>query len=115
MHELSIVMNIVDAARRQVVQHHADHVERIELEVGTLAGIEFLAFEFAWKAAVPDTVLARAERVVHHISARARCADCALEYELAQLYEPCPYCGGCFSDLLRGKELKIRKMVLVGA
>ncbi|MCB0632452.1 MAG: hydrogenase maturation nickel metallochaperone HypA [Saprospiraceae bacterium] len=114
MHELSIVMSIVDIASEQVREHDADYVERIELEIGSLAGIEPQALEFAWEAAVPDTVLEKAVRNIHYLPARARCAACSQEFELQQLFDPCPHCGEYFSDLLQGKELRIKTMTLIG-
>ena len=113
MHELSIVMSIVDSARKQVAEHDATRVEYIGLEFGTLAGIEPEALEFAWEAAVPDTVLAGAERHIHYVQARAKCAGCGNEFDIQQLFEPCPLCGEYFSDLLQGQELKIKSMTLV--
>lgn len=113
MHELSIVMSIVDAAREQVEKHRAARVEAITLEVGTLAGIEPEALEFAWEAAVPDTVLDGAGRYIRYIQARAKCAGCGNEYDIQQLFEPCPLCGEYFSDLLQGQELRIKTMTLV--
>lgn len=113
MHELSIVMSIVDSAREQVARHQAARVESITLEIGSLAGIEPVALDFAWEAAVPDTILAGAERQIHYIQARAKCAGCGNEYDIQQLFEPCPRCGEYFSDLLQGRELRIKTMTLV--
>ena len=113
MHELSIVMSIVDSAREQVAKHSASRVESIGLEIGTLAGIEPDALEFAWEAAIPDTVLSGAERHIHYVQARAKCAGCGHEFDIQQIFEPCPLCGEYFNDLLQGKELKIKTMTLV--
>ena len=113
MHELSIVMSIISTAQVEVVKNAASYVERIDLEIGALAGVETEALDFAWAAAVPETVLANAERHIHHIPAMARCAGCGHQFEIRQLFEPCPQCDEYFSDLLQGKELKIRKMTLV--
>ncbi|MCB0586856.1 MAG: hydrogenase maturation nickel metallochaperone HypA [Phaeodactylibacter sp.] len=113
MHELSIVMSIVDSAREQVAKYNAARVERIGLEIGTLAGIEPDALEFAWEAAVPGTVLEGAERHIHYVQARAKCAGCGNEFDIQQLFEPCPLCGEYFSDLLQGQELRIKTMTLL--
>lgn len=112
MHELSIVMSIIDTAREQVAKNQATRVESIALEIGTLAGIEIDALNFSWEAAVPDTVLAQAERQIHDVPARARCTVCRHVFDLQQLFEPCPQCGDYFSELLQGKELKIKRMTL---
>jgi len=113
MHELSIVMSIVDTAEEQVAKHGATRVESIGLEIGALAGIEPDALEFAWEAAVPETVLAHAERHIHYVQARAKCAGCGHEFDIEQLFEPCPQCGAYFNDLLQGREMKIKTMTLV--
>lgn len=113
MHELSIVMSIVDTAQQQVNDHRANRVESIELEIGTLAGIEKDALEFAWKAGIPDTVLEGAARKINYVQAKARCAGCGHVFELQQVFEPCPLCGEYFSDLLQGRELKIKTMTLI--
>jgi len=113
MHELSIVLSIVDAAREQAEAHQAERVERIALEIGTLAGIEPDALEFAWQAAVPDTVLQDTQREINYLQARARCVACGYEFDVQQLFEPCPKCGEFFNDLIQGKELKIKSLTLV--
>ena len=47
MHELSIVMGIVDLATKQALANGAILIEEIELEIGCLSGIEMDSFEFA--------------------------------------------------------------------
>ncbi len=113
MHELSIVLSIVDAAREQALQHQASGIERIGLEIGTLAGIEPDALEFAWDAAVPNTLLEKAERHIDYIQARAKCMGCGHEFDVQQLFEPCPRCGEYFNELIQGKELRIRSLTLI--
>ena len=56
MHELSIAMGIVKIAENELSKSGGGEIELIELEIGTLAGIEFEALEFVWPAAVKDTV-----------------------------------------------------------
>ncbi len=112
MHELSIVMSIVDIAEEQVRQHQAKLVESIDLDIGSLASIEMEALNFAWQSAVKQTVLSGAERRINHIQARARCLECDHEHEVASLFEACPRCGSIFSELLQGKELRVRSLVV---
>ncbi len=115
MHELSIVLSIVDAAEEQARKHGAAAVERIDLEIGALAGIEPDALAFAWEAGLPGTILANAERHIHYIPGRARCMDCGCQFDVQQLYEACPQCGNYFTDLLQGRELKIKSLTLTTA
>jgi len=112
MHELSIVQSIIGIAEAEVRKANAQIVDAIELEVGNLAGIEWDALDFAWQAGVPGTVLANAERIVHRIPARARCSNCGAEYELSEWFAACPDCGETFSDLLQGRELRVKSLVV---
>ena len=57
MHELSIVMSIVDIVNQQAEASNASIVEKIEMDIGCLTTVEMNAFEFAWQQAVRDTSL----------------------------------------------------------
>lgn len=110
MHELSVAMGIVKIAETETRKAGAREVEVIELEIGTLAGIEFEALDFVWQLAVRDTVLERAERRVEVIQGKARCMDCDTVFELARFYDPCPRCGSNLKDILQGRELRVRAL-----
>lgn len=112
MHELSIVMSIVDIAEEQVRKAGARKVDRIDLDIGTLAGVEMDALEFAWSEGVKNTVLAGARRNIHRIKAKARCGDCGREYEIEQLFDPCPFCGEFLNELIQGKELRVKSLTV---
>ncbi len=113
MHELSIVLSILDIVEEKVREHQACAVESIELEIGQLAGIEWEAMDFAWDAAVRGTVLENSSREIRKVEGRARCQECGEVFPCPVLFSPCPTCGSVFSDLLQGKELRIKSIVLV--
>jgi len=112
MHELSIVMSIIDIAQQQTIEANATIVDEIELDIGTLSGIEIDSFEFAWKQAVKGTVLAFAEKKVNRIKAKAQCLDCDAEFYIHQYYDACPVCGEHLLNILQGKELKVKSLVV---
>ena len=113
MHEMSIAMGIVKIAEDEMRKAKARKVERIELEIGTLAGIEFSALDFVWPAAVRDTVLEEAERKVEVIRGLARCMDCDTRFEVERLYDACPSCRSNLKHILRGKELRVKALEVV--
>lgn len=113
MHELSIVQSIIDIAESEVRKAGAHSVESIELEIGDLAGVEFSALDFAWDVAVRHTVLERAERQIRHVEGSARCSDCGQEFIMKQLFDACPSCGQYFNEILQGKELKVKALVVI--
>lgn len=112
MHELSIVMSIVDLAEDQVKKNRAQRVESIELDIGTLAGVEWDALEFAWTAGVKNSVLENAKRQVNRIVARGRCLQCQHEFEITEPFQPCPACHDYLTEFIQGKELRVKSLTV---
>lgn len=112
MHELSIVMSIIDLANKEVVKAQAEKVDSIELEIGTLSGVEMEALDFAWEIAVKNTVMENAERKIHRTKAKARCADCGHIFFSKSLYDECPKCGQYFNEILSGRELRVKTLTV---
>jgi hydrogenase nickel incorporation protein HypA/HybF len=113
MHELSIVLSIVDIADEEVKKHNAHHVDSINLEIGAVAGVEFDALNFVWDAAVKNSVLDGASRHIDVVKAKARCIDCGCVFEVNDRFQACPVCHDYFTELLQGKELKVKSLTLV--
>jgi len=111
MHELSIVMGIINIAKAEVKKANLKKVDEIELDVGTLAGIEFEALDFAWQMAVQDTVLATAKRKINKIEAKAKCISCEHIFSTKSVFDQCPKCNEIFSEILSGKELRVKTLI----
>lgn len=114
MHELSIVMSIITIAEKELAKNNATTVEEIELDIGELSGIEVPAFEFAWEQAIKSTILEGSAKVVNHIAGEGRCMNCDAVFPIHQLYEPCPACGEHLITVQKGKELRVKSLVVSG-
>ena len=112
MHELSIVLGVVDIAQRELEKSEATKIDSIELEIGQLAGVEPLALDFAWPEATKKTVLEFAERKIEYIAGFAECLDCKEKFELENMYDECPKCKSYFKEIIRGKELRVKALVV---
>ncbi|MBL7739181.1 MAG: hydrogenase maturation nickel metallochaperone HypA [Chitinophagaceae bacterium] len=112
MHELSIVMNIIQIAEEESARNNASAVEEIELDIGELSGIELSAFEFAWEQAIKSTLLDGSARKINHIPGEGQCIECEAVFPMHRLYDPCPVCGKHYITVTKGKELKVRSLVL---
>lgn len=112
MHELSIVMSIIQIAEKESAKNNAVSVDEIELDIGDLSGIEMPAFDFAWQQAIRATLLERAKRTINHIAGEGKCMDCDAVFPMQQLYEPCPVCGDHFVTVQKGKELRVKSLVI---
>ena len=107
MHELSIVLGIVDVAKA-----NANRIERIELEIGKLAGVEPMALDFAWPEATKNTVLEHTERKIDYIPGKAECLECHTKFDMENIYDECPNCKSYFKDIIHGKELRVKALIV---
>lgn len=113
MHELSIVMGIIDIAQKEIKKANLRKVETIEIDIGTLAGIEFEALDFAWQMAVDNTVLQNAERKINVIQAKAKCVSCGHIFNTNSVFDQCPKCNEFFTEIITGRELKVKAITAV--
>ncbi len=110
MHELSIALGIVKIAETETAKANAKKVDVIELEIGTLAGIEFDSLDFVWPAAVKETVLENAVKKINIIKAKGKCLDCDTTFDIINIYDPCPNCNSFLKGIIQGKELKVKAL-----
>ncbi|MBK8701656.1 MAG: hydrogenase maturation nickel metallochaperone HypA [Saprospiraceae bacterium] len=110
MHELSLVMGIVDIAEKEATKAGLTKVEEIEVDIGKLTTVEMGAFDFAWKQGVRDSVLADAVIKINRIDAKAKCLECSAQFELQQFFDACPQCGSHFLDIINGREFRVKTL-----
>lgn len=112
MHELSIAMNIIRIASQAATEEQAERVSSIELEIGQLAGVEFQALDMALDVAVRDTMLEKAEIKIDKVEGLGRCTHCGQEFKLGAVFMPCPDCEHFDVEILRGRELNVRSIII---
>lgn len=110
MHELSIAMSIIEIAEENARREKASVINEIELDIGTQAGIVLDALDFAMQSAVMGTMLENAEVKINTIQARGVCSKCKHEFTLTDMFQPCPECSNPFSEIIQGRELKVRSL-----
>jgi hydrogenase nickel incorporation protein HypA/HybF len=110
MHELSIALGIVKIAETETAKVNAKKVDVIELEIGTLAGIEFDSLDFVWPAAVKETVLENAVKRINIIKAKGKCLDCDIIFDIINIYDSCPNCKSFLKGIIQGKELRVKSL-----
>jgi len=112
MHELSIVLGIVDLAEEKLRSNGGREIHEIELEIGELAGVAWDALEYAWNEGVRGSALERANRIIHKIPGYGACMDCDHEFELGRIGDPCPSCGSYLIDIRKGRELRVLALLI---
>lgn len=112
MHELSIVMSMVDIIEDELRKSESKAVLEIELEIGTLSGVIIEAMEFALEEGAKNTIIGKSKKKIIEIRGRARCNNCSHEFNTDDLFTPCPECGSFDSKIIQGEELRVKSIVV---
>jgi hydrogenase nickel incorporation protein HypA/HybF len=113
MHELSLCQNLIDQLNGLVRQHGAISVARLEVEVGSLSGVEAQLLEDAFSLARLGTVAESAELHTRVVAPRVRCRQCRAEAEAPPNSLFCPSCLSMDTDLVQGQDLILARVELV--
>ena len=112
MHELSIATSILKTSEHEVRKISGGRVAEIFLEIGKISGVEISSLEFVWDQCMKNSVLEGAEVHISEPEGLARCAECGHEFHIEKIFDTCEKCGSPFKEILRGKEMKIKKLVI---
>ncbi|MCK5195857.1 MAG: hydrogenase maturation nickel metallochaperone HypA [Desulfobulbaceae bacterium] len=112
MHEMSIAMNIIEIASAAAQAEGARVIGRIELEIGTMAGIMLESLEFCFEAAAKGTLAEGAVLDITSIPAEGLCTACNKISAIDSLAAQCSHCGAYLLSLLTGNDLKIKAITV---
>lgn len=107
MHELSIAMDIVEAAVDEAKQRNVQ-VSAVHLRLGALSGVVKDALLFCYEVACQDTPLQGSRLVVEEVPVAVFCARCNEKRVIESLQSfTCPRCGAPAGNVLQGRELEV--------
>jgi len=112
MHELSIAMSVIDIADEYAARENVKCINGIEIEVGELSGVILEALEFAMGFAIKETILENAKCYYIKIPGAVKCKNCLHEFNTNNLYTPCPECNSYEQDILSGRELRVKSLIV---
>lgn len=108
MHELSIALNLLEAATEVAARQGSGRVVAIHLHVGPLAGVVPEALVSAFQVARTGSPLEAAELVITEIPVVAYCPACAAERAVVSVQQLCcAVCGTPTPQIVHGRELDI--------
>ena len=112
MHELSLVMNLLELCEAEASRGDFDRIERIVLDVGELSGVSVPALRFCFDVASRGSVTESAELEILEIPGTGWCLHCEETVPLREPLRDCPACGS--SELLPtgGTEFRLRELVV---
>ena len=114
MHELGIVMNVVEQADRIAADNGAQKIVGITMEIGEVSTVvpELFLDAFNWVKKRTE-YLQEAELEMIIIEGRTYCKECGETYRTTEFGKKCPHCGSPETYLLTGDQVIIKDISAV--
>ena len=110
MHEMSLCESVLQIVEEEAARQRFSKVKWLQLEIGTLAGVEVEAMRFCFDAVSRNSVLEGAALDIVQPVGQAWCMQCAKTLPLRERYQPCPECGGYQLQVTGGDEMQIKEL-----
>ena len=111
MHELGIVINVVNRVEEIAKQQSLTQIEKLVLQIGELSPIIPYFVEQCYPAAVDGTMLENTKLEIEVMPGNGRCKACGKVYNLKENKVTCPSCGDVSYEILCGKEFNIKEIL----
>lgn len=114
MHELGIVMQVVDQVEKVAAEHHVGSVVKLNLEVGEVSSVvpELFRDCFEW-AKKRTKFLQNAELELIILEGISYCRDCKKTFKTTEYAKQCPHCHGYNTYLVTGNEINIKDIQVI--
>jgi hydrogenase nickel incorporation protein HypA/HybF len=108
MHELSIVLSIIDEIGEQSEARDLHDIQVVHLKVGAFSGVDANALLFAWEFACEGTPFAQSRLDIQVVPLIIHCAVCRQDRTPPSLYQLyCPQCETPSETIVTGRELEV--------
>ena len=115
MHELSLCANLIEQLEELVDEASATTVGRVDLKIGVLSGVEPQLMATAFSIAQEGTIAETAALFIEVTEPVIHCHDCDHEGEVSPQNLLCPHCGSESTALVKGHELILARVELLGS
>lgn len=106
MHELSIMMNILETCQAEAQKAQASKIKAIRLQIGEKSGVVVDSLRFVFDAAAQNTMAEGARLEIETIPLQGHCQPCDRHFHASEGFLICDLCNG-FAQLTHGQELNI--------
>ena len=110
MHELAICQDVIAQVERIAQQHQAIAIERIEMQIGPLSGVEAPLLKSAFTIACSGTIAENAELAIESMPIKVKCRSCNKESVVTTNNLICNHCGDWKTQLISGDEMILKRI-----
>lgn len=111
MHELGIVIEIVNTVEKLAREQNLTQIDTLVLQIGELSTVVPQYIRACYPAAVDGTMMQQTKLEIEILPGNGLCKDCGKVYNLLSEHKTCPRCGSEKWDLLGGREFNIKEIV----
>lgn len=109
MHELGIVLHVIDMVEKVAEENHVNKVVELDLEVGEVSTVVPDYFRDCYKWAIRKTkYMQDCKLSIILIQGKSYCRDCRKTYETVKYGRTCPHCGSGNTYLITGRDVSVR-------
>ncbi len=114
MHEVSIVLGMVDELIKIAHTNDATRINSVKLKIGKLSGIVVDSLLFAFDAIkMEHALLSEADLVIEEIPTVCTCEDCNTSFQIDNMTFPtCLNCNSLNVNIISGEEQHIENVEL---
>lgn len=114
MHELGIVVHLIDRIEQIALENKVEKVVKIVLEVGQVSGIveKYFTDAFSW-AKKKTKYLQDCQLEIIIIAGITYCRNCKSTYSTTEYGKVCPNCKSEDTYLLTGDEITIKDIEVI--
>lgn len=112
MHELGVMMQIIEQVESIALENQAVKVQTLVLQIGELSSMIPQYIEACFPAAAEGTLLQDTELVIEILPGNGLCQSCEKVYNLVSHKRVCPHCGSGEFEILSGQEFNIKEIMI---
>ena len=112
MHELGAVISVINSVEAFARRNNIDVIDTLVLEIGELSTFIPHYIEAVYPAAVEGTLLENTKLKIEILPGNALCKGCSSVFNVRANNSTCPKCGGHQWELLGGRELLIKEIIV---
>lgn len=115
MHELGIVLNVIDRVEEIAKENNVKKVTKLTLEIGEVSSIvpSYFSDCFEWAKKKTD-YMKDTELEMIILEGLSYCRDCKKTYKTTEYKKKCPHCGSDDTYLVTGDEMRIKDIEVIG-
>jgi len=111
MHELNVLMEVVDQVEALAVENKIEKVKGIVLQIGELSSVVPMFMEQYYPMMVEKSKsLQESKLVIEMIPGKGRCVNCGEVYNVVEHDGYCPLCNRFEKEVLQGREFIIKEI-----